>query len=118
MEFATVQNDVMRALEEGNTALARVQSQLSLEDAERIMEENAEGIAYAEELSDILSQGLSEGDEEDLMAELDAMIADANPQTLPEMPQVPIHMPEVPTHDVEPVVEEGEPQRQEEPMLA
>ena len=42
IEFATVQNEVLKSLEQGNAALARCQSQMSLEDAERIMDENAD----------------------------------------------------------------------------
>jgi len=92
---------------------------MSLEDAERIMDENAEGIAYAEELSDLLSQGLTEEDTTDLMDELEAMANAVDPSqnanwtpseekpatSLPDMPAVPIHLPEVPDH--EPVVQEN-----------
>ena len=103
----------MRSLEAGNTALSRVNSQLSLEDAERIMDDNAEGIAYAEELSEILSGSFTTEDNEDIMSQLDALVAEvdgpavvkpAEEPVLPDMPTVPVQLPEVPTH--EPVVEE------------
>jgi len=119
IEFAVVQNEVLQSLERGNTALSRVQSQLSLDDAERIMDDNAEGIAYADELSDILSGSFTTEDNDDILSQLDALVGEiggtavvkpAVDSVLPDMPTVPVVLPEVPTH--EPVVEE-EPAREE-----
>ena len=73
MEFGAVQVEVFKSLESGNAALKNLQNQLSLEDAERIMDENAENLAYVDELSDIVSQNLSEEDNAELEEELAAL---------------------------------------------
>jgi len=76
-EFASVQQEVARSLDKGNEALQRLQNQISLEDAERIMEENAEALKYVEELSELLGHNLTEEDADDLEEELAAMMSEA-----------------------------------------
>ena len=116
---------MLKSLKAGNSALKRMSEQMSLDDAEQIMADNAEGIEYANELSDILSQDLTDMDNDALDEELQALagagIDAAAPEEeaaaeLPVMPTVPIQLPTVPTH--EPAVEEPEQEeaRQREAM--
>lgn len=108
VEFGAVQVEVFKSLESGNAALKNLQNQLSLEDAERIMDENAENLAYVDELSDIVSQNLSEEDNAELEEELAALgesaesnqgLVQTEVPTMPTVPDEPI-MPAVPTHDL------------------
>jgi hypothetical protein len=41
-----MQSDVFAALKEGNESLKQINSQMSAEDIEKLMEETEEGIAY------------------------------------------------------------------------
>lgn len=98
IEFAQAQNNIMRSLERGNEALKALQDEMSVEDAERIMEETAEGIAYAEELAEVVGQSIGEDDEEALQAQLDAMemeMMNGGAADMPTVPEVPA-MPKVP----------------------
>lgn len=112
MEFATIQQQVMKSLSNGNNVLKEMERQLSLEDAQRIMDETAEGMAYAEELADIVAGNLSQEDDQDIENELMALAEEASPHDVatdpavsdptttgvPDMPQVPKvpDMPEIP----------------------
>lgn len=131
VEFGAVQVEVFKSLESGNAALKNLQNQLSLEDAERIMDENAENLAYIDELSDLVSQNLTEEDNVELEEELEALglppAALGEPvgpnqgtvQTeVPDMPTVPDQpiMPDVPTHDL--VAVEGAAKETEQRVLA
>jgi len=128
LEFAKVQQEIAQSLDKGNKALQHLQSQLSLEDAERIMEENAEALEYVEELSEILGQGLTEEDTNGLEEQLAAMMGEAGlgdeaetpvpdlpvvPDTqtpvpnLPEVPDTPI-LPQLPNDLQEPTEEPAE----------
>ena len=47
---------------------------MSIEDVERIMDETAESVEYQQEIDAILAGGLSSQDEDDVLAELDAIM--------------------------------------------
>ncbi|KAK7502925.1 hypothetical protein BaRGS_00005874 [Batillaria attramentaria] len=87
LEFAQVEQEVVRGLEVGNAALKKMHQILSLEDVERIMDETKEGIEYQQEIDDLLAGGLSQQDEDDVMAELDEILAQGEGKvTLPDVP--------------------------------
>lgn len=123
MEFSKIQNDVLASLDGGNKALQAMQKVMSLEDAERIMDETAEGVQWAEDLSDLLGEGLSAEDNELLEQQLSALTAEVNgpePEVpvMPVVPDVPI-MPVVPDHPVPQPEEEATNAREaEDAMMA
>lgn len=86
LEFAQVESQVIQGLKVGNESLKKLHQLLSLEDVEKIMEETKEGIEYQQEIDDLLSGGLSAQDEDDVLAELDAIVKDTVTDKLPEVP--------------------------------
>lgn len=89
LEFAQVEQQVLDGLKIGNTALKKVHDILSIDEIESIMEETAEGIEKQREIDSILTDVLTVQDEEDVLAELDALIGNANEDIAQKLPNVP-----------------------------
>ncbi|GFO02512.1 charged multivesicular body protein 6 [Plakobranchus ocellatus] len=92
LEFTQVEQEVVRGLEVGNASLKKMHQLLSLEDVERIMDETQEGIEKQREIDDLLSGGLTNEDEMDVLAELDQIIQQTEPSAkedvaLPDVPE-------------------------------
>ncbi|KAL8607668.1 hypothetical protein ACOMHN_039342 [Nucella lapillus] len=86
LEFAQVEHEVVKGLEVGNAALKKMHDILSLEDVEKIMDETRDGIEMQQEIDALLAGGLSQQDEDDVMAELDEILAQGDNINLPEVP--------------------------------
>lgn len=86
LEFAQVESQVVQGLKIGNESLKKLHQLLSLEDVEKIMDETREGIEYQQEIDDLLSGGLSAQDEDDVLAELDAIVQAEVTDELPDVP--------------------------------
>ncbi|XP_063444527.1 charged multivesicular body protein 6-A-like [Mytilus trossulus] len=86
LEFAQVESQVVQGLKVGNESLKKLHQLLSLEDVEKIMDETREGIEYQQEIDDLLSGGLSAQDEDDVLAELDAIVQAEVTDELPDVP--------------------------------
>ena len=72
IEFALVEKDVLYGLRRGNDVLRQIQSEMSLEGVQKLMEDTAEGIRYQRAVSDMLAGGvLSNADEDDVEDQLD-----------------------------------------------
>ena len=65
IEFAKIQAKVAEGMENGNKAMRMFQNELSLEDAQRIMDETQEGMEYLAELDRICGENLTEQDHHD-----------------------------------------------------
>ncbi|GAA5961392.1 hypothetical protein JCM3765_004400 [Sporobolomyces pararoseus] len=118
IEFSLVEKDVLFGLQQGNQVLKQLNQELDITKVEKLMDETREGIAYQEEVSQLLSSRISQQDEEEVLEELaklqQAEIGD-------KLPQVPVN--QLPTPEkAEPVqVEEEEervPQRQRQAIAA
>ncbi|KAH8275439.1 hypothetical protein KR026_007292 [Drosophila bipectinata] len=107
LEFAQVEIKVLDGLKAGNAALKKVHDLLDINEVERIMDETREGIEKQQEIDAILTDVLTEQDEEDVLAELDALEAEEDQQKTAQLP-------DVPTEDL-PVPAENEPEASEEP---
>ncbi|KAH8321416.1 hypothetical protein KR074_004248 [Drosophila pseudoananassae] len=107
LEFAQVEMKVLDGLKAGNAALKKVHDLLDINEVERIMDETREGIEKQQEIDAILTDVLTEQDEEDVLAELDALEAEEDRQKTAQLP-------DVPTEDL-PVPAENEPETSEEP---
>ncbi|KAL5289282.1 CHMP6 family protein [Megaselia abdita] len=94
LEFAQIEQQVLDGLKVGNTALKKVHDLLSIDEIESIMEETAEGVEKQREIDSILTGVLTDQDEEDVLAELDALIGT-------EDKSIPLKLPEVPKDIVE-----------------
>uniref|UniRef100_UPI00358ED8F8 charged multivesicular body protein 6 n=1 Tax=Myxine glutinosa TaxID=7769 RepID=UPI00358ED8F8 len=99
IEFAQIEIKVMEGLKVGNDSLKKMHEVMSIEDVERIMDETEEGIAYQKEIDKLLAGGLSDEDEDAVLAELEQITQDA----LPDVPMEPL--PELPTTPLEDLVE-------------
>merc|ERR1711879_371612 len=97
IDFATMQADLVKAMEQGTRALEQINSEMKIEDVEKLMEDTEEAIAYQQEVSDILSGQLNQVDEDDVLEEL-ALIeqeeADAISLAMPDAPTKELEQPE------------------------
>jgi charged multivesicular body protein 6 len=74
IEFALVEQEILQRLEQGNAVLTQIHNEMSLEKVEQIMDDTAEAIAYQNELQNLIGGQFTEEDEEDIMAQLDALV--------------------------------------------
>ncbi|XP_034478910.1 charged multivesicular body protein 6-A [Drosophila innubila] len=102
LEFAQVEMKVLDGLKQGNAALKKVHEMLDINEVEKIMDETREGIEKQQEIDAILTDVLTTQDEEDVLAELDALEAEEQGVQLPSVPSD-----ELPA-SVEVEVEEGQ----------
>ena len=87
VEFAQINLQVMEGLQQGNEALKQMNSMLSVEDVERILEETQEGVEKQRELDALLvGFSLTGEEEEDVNRELDELVG----LELPEAPSEPL----------------------------
>ncbi|KAK7091450.1 charged multivesicular body protein 6-like [Littorina saxatilis] len=92
LEFAQVEHEVVKGLEVGNAALKKMHDILSLEDVERIMDDTREGIEVQQEIDALLAGGLTQEDEDDVMDELNEILAQGDTDN--------VKLPDVPTDEV------------------
>lgn len=92
LEFAQIEQQVLDGLKVGNTALKKVHDILSIDEIESIMEETAEGVEKQREIDSILTGVLTDQDEEDVLAELDALIGIEEKGVSQKLPEVPEDM--------------------------
>ncbi|XP_011196247.1 charged multivesicular body protein 6-A [Zeugodacus cucurbitae] len=94
LEFAQVELQVIEGLKQGNAALKKVHDLMDINEIEKIMDETREGVEKQQEIDAILSGALSEEDEENVLAELDALAAEDTTNKLPEVPSEELPEPE------------------------
>ncbi|XP_030560177.1 charged multivesicular body protein 6-A [Drosophila novamexicana] len=86
LEFAQVEMKVLDGLKQGNAALKKVHDMLDINEVEKIMDETREGIEKQQEIDAILTDVLTQQDEDDVLAELDALEAEEQRVQLPDVP--------------------------------
>jgi charged multivesicular body protein 6 len=97
IEFALVEKDILEGLRQGNAVLKSIQKEMSLESVEKLMEENADAIAYQKEVSEMLAGHMSNADEDEVEDELEAMEREVLAERAAVTPRV--DMPSVPTKE-------------------
>ncbi|XP_007886860.1 charged multivesicular body protein 6 isoform X2 [Callorhinchus milii] len=93
IEFTQIEMKVIEGLKIGNDCLKKMHEVMSIEEVERIMDETQEAVEYQQQIDNILAGSFSQEDEDEILAELDALTQEEI--ELPEVPTEPL--PEVPT---------------------
>lgn len=114
LEFTQVEHEVVKGLQVGNASLKKMHQLLSVEDVERIMDETQEGIEKQREIDELLSGGLTDEDESDVLAELDEIIGLTEPSAKED-----VSLPDVPEDKIgEPSPQKQKRKEKAEPVLA
>ncbi|KAH8127633.1 hypothetical protein ACSS6W_006798 [Trichoderma asperelloides] len=113
VEFAQIQKDVIFGLQQGTKVLSEIHAEMGgIEHVEKLMEENAEAIAYQNEISEMLGTRITAQDEEEVEDELAALEAEMSGvnQKLPTVPNAKLPVSERPAEQEQ--VQESKPERQ------
>ena len=70
IEFKLIEKDVLYGLEQGNKVLKEINSEMSMEKVEKILDDTEEAVSYQNELSERLGSLLTNGEEEEVDEEL------------------------------------------------
>ncbi|XP_061387740.1 charged multivesicular body protein 6-A [Musca vetustissima] len=89
IEFAQVEMQVLDGLKQGNAALKKMHEILDINEIEKIMDETRDGIEKQQEIDAILSDALTQQDEDDVLAELEALEAEEDAKITDSLPEVP-----------------------------
>merc|ERR1711991_1100171 len=93
VETAQLNAEVFESLKQGKTALEQLNSIMSVDDVEQLLDENAEQMQLAQELDDAVQRhmgGLSAADEADIEAEYNQLLEleDLEQSPLPDAPNI------------------------------
>ncbi|KZV45810.1 vacuolar protein sorting-associated protein 202-like [Dorcoceras hygrometricum] len=86
VELASKQKTVFESLKAGNNAVKAIQSEINLDDVQKLMDDTAEAKAYQDEMNAILGVKLSAEDEEEILAEFENLETQIMLQDLPQVP--------------------------------
>uniref|UniRef100_A0A1E1XID7 Protein-sorting related protein n=1 Tax=Amblyomma aureolatum TaxID=187763 RepID=A0A1E1XID7_9ACAR len=122
IEYAQIEIQVVEGLKVGNESLKKLHEVLCVEEIEKIMDETHEGIEKQKEIDDLLSGQLTAEDDDAVLAELEALVAEDEAKAVLELPDVPADqgeplVPSIPSAEGPPKRARKE-QRTEEALVA
>uniref|UniRef100_A0A2R5LA75 Protein-sorting related protein n=1 Tax=Ornithodoros turicata TaxID=34597 RepID=A0A2R5LA75_9ACAR len=103
LEYAQIELQIVEGLKVGNEALKKIHDVLSVEEIEKIMDETHDSVEKQKEIDELLSGQLTAEDDDAVLAELDALVAEEEAAAVANLPSVP--------------AEKGEPQEVAPTML-
>lgn len=91
IEFKLIEKDVLNGLTEGNKVLKRLNSEMSIEKIDKVMDEIEEEVVRVDEISGLLGSKLSQLEELEVDDELQALENEVlgKKESLPELPELP-----------------------------
>lgn len=117
LEFSQIEQKVIDGLKVGNEALKKVHEILTIDEIERVLDETKEGVDKQREIDAAINQysdsALTEEDEEQVLAELDQLIANEKEQAMiqeEDNVNKDVNLPDVPSDEL-PSVDDAVPDK-------
>ncbi|KAK9457930.1 Snf7-domain-containing protein [Dipodascopsis uninucleata] len=87
VEFALVEKDILFGLQKGNEVLKEINREMSMDKVEKLLDETADGIAYQNEIGEMLAGSVTNAEEDEIEEEFLTMEREELAKRIPSVPQ-------------------------------